>query len=122
MAECAGVFSVPHSGGISDRHIQDIHAPGVVPQSLPVIFFRTTHSGGPTFTVRLNSAPLIQHTLTDVGPHSWHEILPVGALKAEGNELVFGVSGDGSVQFLDVVILYTSNELTVKTPPVLSPE
>jgi hypothetical protein len=42
-------------------------------------------------------------------------------LGAQNNELVFGVSGDGAVTFGDVVILYTSNELTVKVPMVLSP-
>ena len=71
--------------------------------------------------MRLNSAPLTQHTFTDDGLHSWHEIIPAGALKAEGNQLVFAVTGEGIVRFSDVVILYTSSELTVKTPPVLSP-
>jgi hypothetical protein len=41
-------------------------------------------------------------------------------LRPQNNELVFGVSGDGAVTFGDVVILYTSNELTVKVPIVLS--
>ncbi len=122
LTESAGGFSIPPSGGINDRHFLDINAPGVVPQSLPVIFFRTTHSSRPSFSVRLNSAPLTQHTFTDDAPHSWHEIIPAGALKAEGNELVFAMTGEGMVRFSDVVILYTSSELTVKTPPVLSPE
>jgi hypothetical protein len=124
LAESAGGFSVPHSGGINDRHFLDINAPGVVPQSFSVIFLQTVHSGRPSFSVRLNTAPLTHHTFTDDGPHSFHEIVPAGALKAEGNELVFAVTvtGEGSVRFSDVVILYTSSELTVKTPPVLSPD
>jgi hypothetical protein len=121
LAESAGGFSIPHSGGINDRHFLDINAPGVVPQLLPVILFRTAHSGRPSFSVRLNTASLTQHTFTDDGPHSWHEIVPAGALKAEDNELVFAVVGEGSVRFSDVVILYMSSELTIKTPPVISP-
>jgi hypothetical protein len=47
--------------------------------------------------------------------------LPDGpTLKAQNNELIFAVSGNGAVTFGDVVILYTSNEVTVKVPIVLS--
>ncbi len=120
LAESLGGFSVPHSGGISDRHFLDINAPGVVTQVFPVIFFRTTHSGTPTFSLRLNATNLTRHTFADANPRSWHELIPSGALRAEGNELVFAVNGGGSVQFSDVVILYTSDQLTVKTPPVLT--
>ena len=73
-------------------------------------------------SLRLNSSNLTRHTFTDANPRSWHELIPSGALQAEGNELTFAVNGDGSVQFTDVVILYTSNQLTIKTPPVLSPD
>jgi hypothetical protein len=59
---------------------------------------------------------------------SWHEIIPArvpsgSTLRAQNNELIFGVSGDGAVTFGDVVILYTSNELIVefKIPIVISP-
>jgi len=41
-------------------------------------------------------------------------------LRAQNNELIFAVSGDGAVTFGDVVILYTSDELTVKIPIVLT--
>jgi hypothetical protein len=105
----------------SDRHIQDIHAPGLIGGSLPVIFFRTRHTGNPTFSVRLNTTPLIQHTLAESGPHSWHEIVPAVALKPQNNELTLGVSGEGVVTFSDVVILYRSNQLTVRRPLVLAP-
>ena len=43
------------------------------------------------------------------------------ALRAEDNELTFAVSGDGSVTFSDVVILYTSDKLTIVKEPVLDP-
>ena len=122
VAESAGGFTVPDPGfRISDRHIQQIHAPGLIVDSLSVIWFRTKHSGKPQFSVRLNLTPLTQHTFAEDGPNSWHEIIPPRALKPQDNELIFGVSGDGAVTFSDVVILYKANELTVKKPLVLSP-
>jgi hypothetical protein len=33
-------------------------------------------------------------------------------LRAQNNELIFAVSGDGAASFGDLVVLYTSNELT----------
>jgi hypothetical protein len=74
--------------------------------------------------VRLNSTRLTEQTLSTPGPHTWHEIVLAGALKAEANELTFAVSGEGSVTFSDVVILYTANQLTVRIhrEPVLTDE
>ena len=122
VAESAGGFSIPDPGsGINDRHVQHIHAPGLIVDSFSVVFYRTKHTGQPRFSVRLNSTPLTQQTLARDGPNSWHEIIPPRALKSEDNELTFAVGGDGTVTFSDVVILYTANELTVKKPLVLSP-
>lgn len=112
-------FTVPDPTSplpVNDLHIQDINAPGLVAGSLPVILFRTTHTGSPSFSVRLNSTRLTLHTFADVGPYTWHEIVPKGALKAEGNVLTLAVSGDGAVTFSDIVIFYTSNKLTAKIP------
>jgi hypothetical protein len=92
-------------------------------ESASVIFFRTRHTGRPRFSVRINEASLTRYTFTDDDPpeRSWHEIIPDGStLRAQNNELIFGVSGDGAVTFGDVVILYTSNELTVKIPIVVA--
>jgi hypothetical protein len=119
LAGSGAGFTVPDSTAplpSTDHHIQDIHAPGLVNGSLPVIFFRTSHAGSPSFSVRLNSAVLTQHTLSDSGPHNWHEIIPAGALKSAANELTLAVTGDGSVRFSDILILYTSNKLTVRRP------
>jgi hypothetical protein len=110
-------FTVPDPTSplpLNDRHIQDIDAPGLVGGSLPVIMFRTTHTGSPSFSVRLNTTRLTQHTFAAVGPYTWHEIVPKGALKAEDNELTLAVSGTGAVTFSDIVIFYTSNKLTGK--------
>jgi hypothetical protein len=118
----AGGFRLPDASGQSDRHIQQIHAPGVLSGSAPVIFFRTRHTQLPRISVRLNSTSLTQFTFVEADPpeRSWHEIIPAGALKLQDNELTFNVSGQGTVIFGDVVILYTSNELTVRKPLVFT--
>ena len=118
-----GGFQLPDpSSGISDRHIQQIHAPGLLSGSAPVIFFRTRHTERPRFSVRLNATHLTQYTYvaTDPPERTWHEIIPAGAMKTQDNELIFNVSGSGTVIFGDVVIMYTSNELTVRKPLVLT--
>ena len=84
--------------------------------------FRSRHTERPRFSVRLNATHLTQYTFVGEDPpeRSWHEIIPAGALKAQDNELTFNVSGQGTVIFGDVVILYTSNEITVKKPVVIT--
>jgi hypothetical protein len=127
LAETAGGFTVPDpASGISDRHFQPIEFPGLI-ESASAIFFRTRHTGRPSFSVRINEASLTRYTFIDADPpeRSWHEIIParvpVGStLRVQNNELIFAVSGDGAVTFGDVVILYTSNELTVKIPIVIT--
>jgi hypothetical protein len=122
----AGGFQLPEPASKeSHRHIQQIHAPGLLNGSAPVIFFRTRHTGRPRFTVRLNATNLTQYTFAAADPpeRSWHEIIPAGALKPQDNELAFNVQISGqtdTVTFGDVVILYTSNELTVRKPLVLT--
>ena len=118
-----GGFQLPDpASGSSDRHIQQIHAPGLLSSRAPLIFFRTRHTGRPRFSVRLNATHLTQYTFVNPDPpeRTWHEIIPTGALKVQDNELIFSVSGDGAVIFGDVVIMYTSNELTVRKPLVFT--
>jgi len=120
LAETAGGFAVPDASGLSDRHFLGIRFPGVT-EAPAAIFYRTRHTGRPRFSVRINQTSLTQVALTDADPpeRTWHEIIPPGpTLKAQDNELVFGVS-DGTVIFGDVIILYTSNELTVRIPVVV---
>lgn len=109
---------------VSDRHIRDIHAPGLLKGSLPIIMFRTIPTGTPSFSVRLNSTRLSQQTLSESHPMTWHEIIPTGALRQENNELTLAVSGEGTVRFTDIVIFYTSDKLTTRVPlpePVFDP-
>lgn len=118
-------FTIPDGpAGLSDRHFQDVNAPGLIERSLPVLFFTTRNGGESRFSVRVNSASLIQHQLTgaEPSPLSWHVLIPAGALREENNELVFGVPAGGSVHFSEVVILYRSDKLTVRRsilePPI----
>lgn len=119
-------FTIPDGGGVSDRHFQDLQAPGLIDRSQSVLFFRTSNGGTSRFSVRVNSASLVQHKLTgdEPSPLTWHVLIPAGALKPESNELVFGVPAGGSVHFSDVVVLYRSNKLTVKRsivdPPIVN--
>src|SRR5688572_10010046 len=90
VAGTGGGFQLPDpASGQSDRHIQQIHAPGLLSGSAPVIFFRTRHVERPRLSVRLNGTPLTQYTFVSADPpeRSWHEIIPAGALKPQDNEL-----------------------------------
>jgi hypothetical protein len=87
VAGTGGGFAVPDpTSGSSDRHFQQIHAPGVVSDSLPVIFYRTRYTGKPIFSVRLNSTHLTRYTFTGEDPPtaSWHEIIPANTLHGQG--------------------------------------
>ena len=113
-----------------------VESPGVI-ESASVILFRTRHTGRPNFFISINSsARLTQYTFTDDDPpeRSWHEIIPARfpgdpkdpdepVLHADRpNQVLFAIFGDGTVTFGDVVILYTSNESTIKIPIVLNPK
>lgn len=61
-------FTIPDPNAplpISDRHIQSTYSPGLASGSLPVIIFRTTPVGSASFSVRLNTTRLTQHTSSD---------------------------------------------------------
>jgi hypothetical protein len=122
VAESVGGFTIPDPAShINDRHIEGVFMPGFLSGSHPVILFHTSHTGRPTFGVQLNQRPVAQHTLEDASHHSWHEIIPSTALPSAGpNELTFFVSGGGSVTFSNVILLYKSNQLTVKKPLVFT--
>ena len=114
-------FTIPSpSSPESDRHIQQIHLPGLVVGQLPVLFFRTAHSGSPELSIRVNATSVFRLHLPGGDRHAWHEILPAGALREADNEMVLAVSGEGSVTVSDIVILYSSSRLTVRRPPVLT--
>jgi len=128
LGETAGGFTITPDDG--DRHFQSIQFPGVV-QIAAVIFYRTRHTGLPRFSVRINSASVTEYTFKENDPpeRCWHEVIPASTagqptLMAQNNELTFAVYPDdpnGTVTFGDVVIMYTSNETTIKVPLTLHP-
>ena len=124
-----GGTRLPHlENGIflNDIHFQDINAPGLIVNSMPVLFFTTAHRGLPKFTIRVNSTRVFARDFTrsDTGG-SWHVFIPPGALMRENNEVVLGVSGadqdETEVIIGDMLILYKSNELTIRRPLVIAP-
>jgi hypothetical protein len=127
VTRVARVVAIPESvdgftvggAGSSDRHFQDVHLSGLVPNSNVTIFFRVRPlNEDATFQVRLNQTIAAHFTYDEPSntPSHWHKVLPPRALEAERNELVFSASGPRApgVEFSDVVLLYQSDETTVK--------
>jgi hypothetical protein len=127
LAETADGFTVTT---VNEGDFRGIEFPGVT-ATPSVIFYRTRHTGLPRFSVTINSVAVTEYAFTENDPpeRSWHEIIPAGVvgeatLKAQNNELVFGVTSDdgtGTVTFGDVVIMYTSNETTIDVVLKLNP-
>lgn len=117
-------FLIPSTANpLSDRHIQDLHAPGVVPGLPAVLLFRTQYTRGARFSLRLNTSREFEFHADEAGAKSWHELIAPGVLREENNELTLFVAPDenGQVIFSEIAILYTSNKLTVTRPLVLEP-
>jgi len=96
-------------------------APGIVPGAHAVIFFGTeARSEGARFSVRFTRAGshLMNYTLTDTEPHSWHQIIPPNVLTSSDNELIFNAYDGATITFSDVVIMYTSEKLTLPQVPL----
>ncbi len=109
-------------GVIGSQWAPRFDAPGIVAGAHAVMFFGAKpETEEARFSVRLTRSPehLMIHRFPDSSPHSWHQIIRPNILTALDNELIFNVSDGGSVTFSDVVILYTSDELTISKPPVL---
>ena len=106
-------FRIDPSSGLSDRHIQGIHAPGLI-SGPNVLFFRTHHHNGrPTLRVRFGASqqPLIQYPFPDMVPVDWQTIIPAGMLLTQNNELIFSISRNGLIDIGDIFILYTCSHL-----------
>jgi hypothetical protein len=119
FVETADGFAVPDPKTFEDDRHFEFSLPGAVGYPA-VIYFRTRRNETPRFTVRINSARVTDYTFVDEdeAERTWHEIIPANTVQPDTNELVFAVSGNGSVVFGDVVILYTSNQATVPVPVV----
>lgn len=49
----------------------------------------------------------MQITFPDMVPVDFQLVVPDGALRAQDNELIFSMSGDGTIDIGDTFILYT---------------
>jgi hypothetical protein len=109
-------------GVVGSQWAPRFDAPGIVTGVHAVIFFEAKpESEGARFSVRLtrSSEHLMLHTFTDCVAHAWHQIIRPSVLTPLDNELIFNVSDGGGVTFSDVVVMYTSDKLTITKPPVL---
>lgn len=126
LADSVGGVTAPSNapGVIGSQWAPRFDAPGVLPGAFAVIFFGAKpETEGARFQVRLTRAGgehLMVHTFADRTLHSWHQIIRPNVLMESDNELIFNVSDGATVTFSDVVILYTSDKLTISKPPVLS--
>ena len=117
----------------NDIEFYPLAFPGLAPGTPAVIFFRTRHTGLPSFAVTLNNADVINYTFTNADPpeRTWHHIIlpdllpDYPTLMAQGNDLEFSIEFQeghtGTIIFGDIVIFYTSNELTISTPVAMPP-
>lgn len=117
----AGFLIPSDQNPLSDRHIPGLDAPGVVPGMPAVLFFRTEYTKGTRFSVRLNASFEFQFEADEAAAKSWHELIAPGVLREQDNELTLAVGSGGQAIFSEIVLLYTSNKLTVTRPIVLEP-
>lgn len=113
-------FTVPDpQTGIDDRGLR-FDAPGAHDQSIAAILFQTRpNTKNVSWSVRLNANPhLVLETLDNSAPRSWCKLAAAGQLMPTNNEIIFAVSaneeGVGSMTFSDVLVLYTSDRLTIQ--------
>ena len=111
-------FALPGTTG--DRHFQITAPLGNVSASSPsILTFRVNpdiDSGDVTLRMRLNDHVAVMQVFDTEPQRSWQEVMPAGALKPTGNELIVSVpsdSGGGSVQVSDIVIFYQANVSSV---------
>lgn len=75
--------------------------------------FRVNPRGTTSVKLRIRMASsnvvLVETTFTSDAARSWHEIIPPGALAADGNQMIVSVTGPGSLQVSDFVFFYDAN-------------
>lgn len=102
-------------GVTGDVHFQGIQAPGIDPRSHAVLAFQVNPKGNELVTLRVRlqnsnaNTVLLEVKFTSDPQRSWHEIIPPGALAAQGNELIVSATGPGSLEVSDFYFLYRAN-------------
>jgi hypothetical protein len=117
-------FLIPSTQNpLSDLHLQNLDAPGLVRGMPAVLYFRTQYTRGARFQVRVNQSAEFRFTADEAAAKSWHELLSPGVLREEDNEITLFVAPDDGQQviFSEIAILYTSNKLTITRPIVFEP-
>jgi hypothetical protein len=120
IRESVNPFTVGGSE-LSDRHFR-FGLPGLVPNSDATVFFRVRPlMSDSRIQVRIRQTIVARFTYDQPSnaPFHWHKVVPPGAFDAERNELIFSVAANGAAEFSDVLILYQSDETTVKAPEEL---
>jgi hypothetical protein len=114
-----GGVTAPGEGDeiIGSEWAPHFNLPGILVEAPAVIFFTATpHDAQTRISVRVASTNdhLLLHTFADGNARSWHFVIRPFLLKSDDNEMIFAVYDGTSATFSDAVILYTSNELTIK--------
>ena len=110
-------YAIPDPTTHLSDHSFFFDAPGVLEGSVAAVFFQTTPSSGTDlFSARLATTGihLIETTFENADVQTWQFLSGPGDVIASNNELIFGVGAGGSVTVRNVLVLYTSTQLTVK--------
>jgi hypothetical protein len=128
----ASVGGVTAPGGpievIGSEWAAHFELPGIINAHSVLTFGARPSAGGTRFTARVSTSHephIVDHTFADAERQLFHVVLRPAVLKESGNEIIFSVAsgpGDtaGVVTFFDAVIMYTTDKLTIKSPPVFT--
>ncbi|WP_309622482.1 hypothetical protein [Novosphingobium sp.] len=113
LRESDAATTLPTNAGQNETTFEGFQAPGINPRAPAVLMFRLNPRGTESVTLRVRLASsnvvLMETTFTTDAARSWHEIIPAGALAADGNQMIVSVTGPGSIQVSDFVFLYDAS-------------
>lgn len=115
VTETDSAFTLPNpQTGTNDRHLQ-FDLAGLNSSRTVIVMFKVTAKAPVHLRMRVNAGTqaFIDFDFADpeigyAATRSWHEIVPGTDFKPTANDLVTSVTGSGTVQLSDVVILYHS--------------
>ncbi|NEC92644.1 hypothetical protein [Streptomyces sp. SID12501] len=114
LSDSLMVLPEPISGD-HHHHFEKIELAGLDSGRTVILTFKLKVSGKAHLAMSFNKKPnCIDYNFDppepeSTRPRSWHEIIPGSDLKASNNELVVTTSGQGRVEFSDIVLLYHAN-------------
>lgn len=115
LTEADSAFALPNpQTGANDRHLE-FDLAGLNTLRAVVVMFKVTAKAPVHLRMRVNAGTqaFIDFDFADAeigfaATRSWHEIVPGTDFKVAANDLVASVTGSGTVQLSDIVILYHS--------------